>query len=164
MTADRADGAHRADGTAPDGAALDGTASGASLRVTRSLAIPLDELIWRFSTSGGPGGQHANKASTRAEVTFDVAASRSLGPRQRARLLERLGPTVRAAAGDERSQARNRELALERLAQRLVDALRVERRRVPTAPSAAARARRLADKRRRSARKRDRARPGEDDG
>jgi len=134
-----------------------------ALRVTRGLAIPLDELVWRFSTSGGPGGQHANKASTRAEVTFDVTASRSLGPRQRARVLERLGPTVRAAAGDERSQARNRELALERLAGRLADALRVQPRRVPTAPSAAARARRLADKRRRSIRKRDRAGPRDDE-
>ena len=135
-----------------------------SLRVTRSLVIPADELEWRFTTSGGPGGQHANKASTRAEVSFDVLSSRSLGPRQRSRLLERLGPTVRAAAGDERSQMRNRELALQRLRTRLAEGLRVERARVPTAPSASARARRLVDKRRRSARKRDRARPVDDDG
>lgn len=135
-----------------------------SLRVTRSLVIPADELEWRFTTSGGPGGQHANKASTRAEVSFDVAGSRSLGPRQRSRLLERLGPTVRAAAGDERSQMRNRELALQRLRARLAEGLRVERARVPTAPSARARARRLTDKRRRSERKRARARPVDDDG
>ncbi len=134
-----------------------------SLRVTRSLVIPADELEWRFSTSGGPGGQHANKASTRAEVSFSVVESRSLGPRQRARLLERLGPTVRAAAGDERSQMRNRELALERLRMRLADGLRVERPRVATRPSASARARRLTDKRRQSARKRDRSRPSTDD-
>jgi ribosome-associated protein len=134
-----------------------------SLRVTRGLVIPVDELEWRFTTSGGPGGQHANKSSTRAEVSFDVAGSRSLGPRQRARLLERLGPTVRAAAGDERSQMRNRELALERLRTRLADGLRVQRARVATAPSASARARRLTDKRRQSARKRDRARPSADD-
>ena len=134
------------------------------LRVTRNLVIPLEELEWRFTTSGGPGGQHANKASTRAEVSFDVVASKSLGPRQRARLLERLGPTVRGAAGDERSQTRNRALALERLRWRLADGLRVDKPRVATAPSASARARRLTDKRRRSARKRDRARPDEDDG
>jgi len=126
------------------------------LRVTRSLAIPLDELVWSFTPSGGPGGQHANRSSTRAEVRFDVATSPSLGPRQRARLLERLGPTVRAAAGDERSQSRNRDLALERLAARLAAALAVQRTRVPTAPSAGARRRRLEDKRRRAARKRDR--------
>ncbi len=125
--------------------------------------IPADELEWRFTTSGGPGGQHANKASTRAEVSFDVAGSRSLGPRQRARLLDRLGPTVRAASGDERSQMRNREVALERLRARLADGLRVERPRVATKPSASARARRLTDKRRQSARKRDRARPADDD-
>jgi ribosome-associated protein len=134
-----------------------------ALRVTRGLVIPAEELEWRFTTSGGPGGQHANKASTRAEVSFDVTGSRALGPRQRARLLERLGPTVRAAAGDERSQMRNRELALERLRTRLADGLRVERPRVATRPSAAARARRLTDKRRQSARKRDRARPTDDD-
>src|SRR5687767_605849 len=88
---------------------------GDALRVTRSCAIDVDELEWRFTTSGGPGGQHANRAQTRAEVRFDVARSPSLGPRQRARLLEKLGPEVRVAADDERSQARNRALALERL-------------------------------------------------
>jgi ribosome-associated protein len=134
-----------------------------SLRVTRSVVIPAEELEWRFTTSGGPGGQHANKASTRAEVSFDVTASRALGPRQRARLLERLGPTVRGASGDERSQFRNREVALERLRTRLADGLHVERPRVATTPSASARARRLTDKRRRSLRKRDRARPTGDD-
>src|SRR5436190_4134822 len=96
------------------------------LVVTRSCRIPLDELEWRFSASGGPGGQHANTANTRAEVRFDVAASPSLGPRQRARLLEKVGPTVRVVASDERSQARNRDLALERLAGRLAAALRTE--------------------------------------
>ena len=134
-----------------------------SLRVTRSLVVPAEELEWRFTTSGGPGGQHANKASTRAEVSFSVAGSKSLGPRQRARLLERLGPTVRAASSDERSQMRNREVALQRLALRLADGLRVERPRVATKPSVSARARRLTDKRRQSARKRDRSRPNPDD-
>lgn len=131
--------------------------------MTRSLLIPADELEWRFTTSGGPGGQHANKASTRAEVSFDVAGSKSLGPRQRARLLERLGSTVRAASSDERSQMRNRELALQRLSSRLAEGLRVDRPRVATKPSASARARRLTDKRRQSARKRDRSRPSTDD-
>ncbi len=126
------------------------------LRVTRGLAIPLDELAWRFTTSGGPGGQHANRSSTRAEVRFDVERSAALGPRQRARLLERLGPVVSAASGAERSQARNRDVALRRLADRLAAALRVERPRVPTAPTQAARARRLQDKRRRSMRKQER--------
>lgn len=141
----------------------DGAGRGAVLRVTRGLAIPLEELQWRFTTSGGPGGQHANKASTRAEVRFDVASSPSLGPRQRARLLERLGPEVRVAVGEERSQARNREVALSRLASRLADGLRVERPRRATAPSAAARARRLEDKRRRSLRKRERSRPSDEE-
>lgn len=133
------------------------------LRVTRHLAVPLDELRWRFTTSGGPGGQHANRASTRAEVLFDVAASPSLGPRQRARLLERLGPTVRVAASDERSQARNRDLALRRLADRLAAALRVDAPRVATRPSTGAVARRLDDKRRRSQRKALRRRPDDRD-
>jgi ribosome-associated protein len=127
------------------------------LRVTRNLAVPFDELQWRFTTSGGPGGQHANRSSTRVEVRFDVERSASLGPRQRAQLLERLGTTVRAISGEERSQARNREIALRRLADRLAGALRVQRPRVPSAPSAVARARRLEEKRRRSVRKRERA-------
>jgi ribosome-associated protein len=130
---------------------------GDTLRVTRSFQIPLDELEWRFTATGGPGGQHANTANTRAEVRFDVAASPSLGPRQRARLLERLGPSIRVVASDERSQARNRELALERLAARLAEALRVERPRVATRPSAAKKRARLEAKRRRSEIKRQRA-------
>src|SRR5919199_2402508 len=85
------------------------------LRVTPTCVIRLDELDWRFSASGGPGGQHVNTANTRAEVRFAVAGSPSLGPRQRARLLERLGPVVRVVASDERSQSRNRQLALDRL-------------------------------------------------
>ena len=132
------------------------------LVVSRSCRIPLDELEWRFSASGGPGGQHANTSNTRAEVRFDVANSPSLGPRQRARLLDRLGPVVRVAADDERSQARNRQLALDRLAARLRDALKVERPRVATRPSKAAKTRRLEDKRQTAERKRLRARPSDD--
>jgi len=127
------------------------------LRVGRSIAIPLEELEWRATTSGGPGGQHANRSSTRVEVRFDVESSPSLGPRQRARIVARLGPVVRAGAGESRSQARNRDAALRRLADRLESALRVEPVRVPTRPSAAERARRVEDKRRRGARKRERA-------
>ena len=135
---------------------------GSGLRVTSSCTIDLDELAWRFARSGGPGGQHANTSETRVEVRFDVAASPSLGPRQRARLLERLGSVVSAVAEDSRSQARNRELALERLRSKLAAGLRVERPRRPTRPGVAARERRLEDKRRRSARKRDRRRPDEE--
>jgi ribosome-associated protein len=133
------------------------------LRITPSAAIALDELEWRTSRSGGPGGQHANTSDTRVEVSFSVADSTSLGPRQRARLLERLGPVVRATASDTRSQARNRELALERLRARLADGLRVERPRRPTRPTKAARAARLDAKRRQGARKRDRRPPARDD-
>jgi ribosome-associated protein len=133
------------------------------LRVTRTCAIPLDELEWRFTASGGPGGQHANRSNTRAEVWFDIAGSPSLGPRQRARLVERLGASIRVVAADERSQARNRDLALERLRSRLAAALHVERARRPTAPSAGSVERRLAAKRRRSQTKRTRTRPDGDD-
>jgi ribosome-associated protein len=133
------------------------------LRVTPTCVIPLDEIEWRFSPSGGPGGQHANRANTRVEARFDVAASPSLGPRQRARLQSRLGDVVRVVADDERSQLRNRSLALERLRSRLAEGLREERRRRPTAPTAGSRAERLADKRRRSEVKRRRERPGRDD-
>lgn len=129
------------------------------LRVSSSLRIPDRELEWRFSRSGGPGGQHANTADTRAEVRFDIAGSPSLGPRQRARLLERLGPEVRVVAADERSQARNRALARQRLADRLAHGLRVERPRTATRPSKAAVERRLEAKRRQASRKADRRRP-----
>ena len=132
------------------------------LRVTDSLTIPLEELDWRFSSSGGPGGQHANTSNTRVEVRFDVAASPSLNEQQRQRLLERLGPTVRVVASDERSQARNRDLALRRLAERLAVALRVETPRRATRPSLAARRRRLDDKRKRALRKQDRRPPPTD--
>ena len=132
------------------------------LRVSSSCQIPLDELTWRFTGSGGPGGQHANTSNTRAEVVFDVATSPSLGPRQRARLLERLGAVVRVAASDTRSQGRNRDLALERLRSKLADALKVEKPRRATRPSKGAKERRLSDKKRQSERKRQRRVTGED--
>jgi ribosome-associated protein len=130
-----------------------------SIRVTRSVSIPLTEVDLRVSRSSGPGGQHANTAETRVEARFDVADSASLSDAQKRRVIKRVGPVVRAIAQDERSQARNRELALERLTERLAEALRVERRRVPTAPTAASRAQRLETKRRRSATKRLRREP-----
>jgi ribosome-associated protein len=135
----------------------------ARLAVTRSLSIPATELHWRASPPGGPGGQHANRRSTRVEVRFDVEHSPSLGPRQRALLLAAFGPVVRAAAGEERSQARNREIALERLASKIAEALRIRAPRRRTRPSAASQERRLQEKRRRSELKRSR-RPTGDDG
>jgi ribosome-associated protein len=130
------------------------------LEVTPDCAVDVSEIAVRFSPSGGPGGQHANKASTRVELRFDIAGSSSLTEGQRARLLERVGDELRVVADAERSQLRNRGLAMERLRQRLAAGLREERRRRPTRPSRAARARRLDAKRRQGERKRDRRRPG----
>jgi ribosome-associated protein len=129
------------------------------IRVTRSVSIDLDEIELRVSRSSGPGGQHANKAESRVEAVFDVEASPSLTVAQKRRIIVKAGPVLRAVAQDERSQARNRELAIERLVAKLAEALRVERRRLPTTPTAAARERRLQSKRRRSAVKRNRTPP-----
>jgi len=136
---------------------------GQPLRVTRSCVIPPDELEWRFSGSGGPGGQHANTSNTRVELVFDIAASESLGPRQRARLLERLGPRVRVVASERRSQLQNRELALERLRDRIANALHIEPPRVATRPSRASKRARVEQKRRQGERKRTRRTPGLDE-
>jgi ribosome-associated protein len=132
-----------------------------SIRVTRSVSIPLSEIAFRYSRSSGPGGQHAQKSETRVEALFDVEASSSLTDRQKHRVLRKAGPVLRAIAQDERSQARNRELAVERVADALREALRVERRRVPTKPSKAAVERRREQKRRRSDTKRLRRPPGD---
>ncbi|HUP84290.1 MAG TPA: alternative ribosome rescue aminoacyl-tRNA hydrolase ArfB [Acidimicrobiales bacterium] len=137
----------------------DGSIEGGVLRITRSCAIPLSELEWRFSSSGGPGGQHANRSNTRAEVRFDIAGSPSLLDVHRDRMLERIGDVIRVVADDERSQLRNRELALERLRGRLAEALRVQRTRRPTAPTRASTQRRLESKKRRSDVKRQRRPP-----
>jgi ribosome-associated protein len=134
-----------------------------SIQVTSRLAIPLEEVELRYSRSSGPGGQHAQKTETRVEAVFDVESSQSLSNTQRERLLSRLGPVVRAVAQDERSQSRNRELALERLAQMIGAGLRVPRKRRPTKPTAAARERRLESKKRRGATKKLR-RPPKDAG
>jgi len=110
----------------------------------------------RTSRSSGPGGQHAQKSETRVEAVFDVEASGALSDAQKRRVIARAGPVLRAVAQDERSQLRNRELAIERLVASLRDALRVERRRLPTKPSDAARQRRLDEKKKRGALKRQR--------
>jgi ribosome-associated protein len=132
---------------------------GESIRVTRSVAIPLSEIELRFSRSSGPGGQHAQKVESRVEALFEVGASAALTPAQKKRVTAKAGPVLRAVAQDERSQWQNRELAVERLMSTLREALRVERRRVPTRPSAAARERRLEEKRRRARTKRLRRPP-----
>jgi ribosome-associated protein len=133
-----------------------------SIRVTRSVTLPLDEVEIRVSRSSGPGGQHAQKSSTRVEAVLDVEASRALTENQKRRVIGRAGPMLRAIAQDQRSQLRNRELAVERLVGKLQAALAIPRRRVPTAPSVAARERRLAAKKRRGRTKKLRRPPSED--
>ena len=130
--------------------------------VRGSTAIPLREITLRASRSSGPGGQHANVTASRIEATFDVVASTALRAEDKRRIIARLGPVVTAVAQDERSQARNRELALERLARRLAGALAVRRPRRATRPTAGSVKRGQAAKRRQSERKRDRRAPGED--
>jgi ribosome-associated protein len=132
------------------------------LRIDERLSLPLGEVELRTSRSSGPGGQHANVTASRVEAVFDVAASPTLDDGQRARLLERLGPVVTAVAQDARGQARNRELALERLAAKIAAGLRVPRKRRPTRPSRASRRRRLEQKRRTGERKRGRRPPAEE--
>jgi ribosome-associated protein len=132
-----------------------------SIRVTRSVVLPLAEVELRFSRSSGPGGQHANTAETRVEAILDIEASSALSDAQKRRVLAKAGPTLRAIAQDERSQWRNRELAVERLVEQLRKALKVERRRVATRPTVASRERRLETKRRRAATKRLRRPPAD---
>jgi ribosome-associated protein len=128
------------------------------LQIGRALTIPLREVVVRASRSSGPGGQHANVTASRIEASFDVAASQTLSDHQKQRIMARAGPRVVAVAQDARSQARNRELALERLRRRLAAALAVPRARAPTQPSRAERQRRLEAKRRTAERKRGRRR------
>ena len=129
------------------------------LRISDELSIPMAEIELRASRSSGPGGQHANVTASRIEAVFDVRSSAALDDRQRARLLEVIGPAVNAVAQDTRSQARNRELALERLAGRIAAAVARPKRRRPTRPSRGAKERRLEGKRRTSRRKAERRRP-----
>ena len=130
-----------------------------AIRVTRSVLLPLAEIELRFSRSSGPGGQHANTAETRVEAILDVEASSALTDVQKRRVIAKAGPTLRAVAQDERSQWRNRELAVERLVEQLREALKVQRRRVATKPTKASRERRLESKKRRSTTKQLRRRP-----
>jgi ribosome-associated protein len=151
---------------------LDGGDSGAEvpalpapervIPVTRSVLVPVSEIELRTSRSSGPGGQHAQKSSTRVEAVFDVVASEALSDAQKRRVLARAGPVLRAVAQDERSQLRNRELATERLVEKLRAALAVPRRRRPTTPTAASHERRIAGKKRRAETKRLRRPPADD--
>jgi ribosome-associated protein len=129
------------------------------LHVRPGIAIPLDEVEVRATRSSGPGGQHANVTASRIEASFDVRASSALTDEQKQRVMSRCGPVVRAVAQDTRSQRRNRELALDRLAGRIAGALVVKRPRKPTRPTRAAKERRLDWKRRRGETKRLRGRP-----
>ncbi len=132
------------------------------LPVRPGVAVPLAEIELRTSRSSGPGGQHANVTASRVEAVFDVAASGALSDAQKARVTARLGPRVTAAAQDTRSQLRNRELALERLAARLAHALDVRRPRTATRPTKASKRRRVDAKKRRGDIKRDRRKPSDD--
>jgi ribosome-associated protein len=138
-------------------------AEGEGVRVTAGRVIPWSELEWRFSGSGGPGGQHANTANTRVELLFSIADSATFDSRQRARLLDRFGPVVRVVVSSSRSQARNRDLAVQRLAERLRDGLRVQAPRRATKPTRGAREARLRAKRAQGDRKAMRRRPSADD-
>ena len=131
--------------------------------VTSDVAVPLAEIELRASRSSGPGGQHANVTASRVEAVFDVAASSTLSVAQKRRIVERAGPRVSAVSQDARGQARNRELALARLRDKLAAALATPKRRRPTRPSRSATERRLADKRARSRRKRERRPPSGDE-
>jgi len=122
--------------------------------------VPVAEIALRTSRSSGPGGQHAQKSETRVEAVFDVEASTALSPAQKKRVVAKAGPVLRTVAQDERSQLRNKELAVERLTEALREALRVPRKRRPTKPTAASRERRLEEKKRRGETKRLRRPPG----
>ena len=147
----------RADAKAPD--VMSFTFVADELPVRPGLAIPLSEIELRASRSSGPGGQHANVTASRVEAVFDVAASGALSEAQKARVTARLGPRVTATAQDTRSQVRNRELALERLAARLAHALEVPRPRTATRPTKSSKRRRVEEKKRRGEIKRARRKP-----
>ena len=133
------------------------------LVVNRGLSIPLSEIELRASRSSGPGGQHANKTESRIEAVYDVTKSTAPTDSQRAKILNKHGAFVRATAQDERSQLRNRDLALTRLGMRIADALIVRRNRVATKPSRAAKQRRITAKKARAQTKAARRKPGSED-
>jgi ribosome-associated protein len=132
-----------------------------SIRVTRTVVVPPGEIRLRTSRSSGPGGQHAQKSETRVEAVFDVEASSALSETQKRRVIAKAGTVLRAVAQDERSQLRNKELAVERVVEALREALRVPRHRTPTKPTKAARERRLSEKKRRGETKKLRRPPGD---
>jgi ribosome-associated protein len=142
---------------------------GRDLEVRPDLVIPAEELRETASRAGGPGGQHVNKASTRVTLRWNAAGSAVLGPARRARLLQQLASRLTRSgelivhAARHRSRARNRELARERLGELVRNALAQRRPRRETRPTSGSRESRLSSKRRRSALKRGRARPGADD-
>jgi ribosome-associated protein len=138
------------------------TGTGDAIRITRSVSLPRREIELRFSRSSGPGGQHAQRNETRVEALFDVGASSALTERQKQRVIARAGPVLRAVAQDERSQWRNRELAISRLADSLRTALRTRRARRATSPTRGSVEQRLEEKRRRSRAKQLRKPPGEE--
>src|SRR5215213_3375966 len=140
----------------------DGAAMAEVLHIRPGVVVPLGEIELRTSRSSGPGGQHANVTASRVEASFDVHASQALSAEQRARIASKLGPRVTAAAQDTRSQHRNRELALERLAGRLAHALEVRRPRTKTRPTRASQRRRVDAKKQRGETKRSRRRPDSD--
>jgi ribosome-associated protein len=142
--------------------ARESTGTQEAIRVTRSVTVPRQEIELRFSRSSGPGGQHAQRTETRVEALFDVEASSALTERQKRRVTSKAGPVLRAVAQDERSQWRNRELAIDRLMEALRAALEIRRARKPTKPSPAAKERRLAGKRHRAEVKRLRKPPDAD--
>ena len=131
----------------------------APLAVVDGLTIPASELAWRFTASGGPGGQHANRSNTKVELRFDIDRSEALTDGQRSRLKQKFGPVVAVVVDDHRSQTRNREIALDRMRSRLADALKVQKRRRPTKPGRGAKERRLDAKRQQSQRKKNRRTP-----
>jgi len=133
------------------------------IQITGTFLIPEHELAWKFGPSGGPGGQHANRAHTRVELRWVIAASSGPSDRQRSRLTNMLGDPVLVVVDDERSQIRNRDIARERLAKRVGEALHEDRKRTPTRPTLGSRRRRVDDKRRRSRLKQGRTRPTRDD-
>jgi ribosome-associated protein len=134
-----------------------------SIHVTGSVRIPRREIDVTTTTSGGPGGQHANRSATRVELRYDIATSTALSESQRRRVIDRLGRELRVSASDERSRARNLALAEQRLVERLRDALHVPKRRRPTRPTRGSKERRLGDKQRRSQLKSQRRRPRSED-
>jgi len=136
---------------------------GEDLRLGRGVVIPASELEWRFSASGGPGGQHANTSNTRSEVVFDIASSPSLSEMMRERMTAKLGPVASAVSSEQRSQYQNRRAALQRLEAMLKASLVVPRRRVGTKPTYGSKQRRLETKRQQSERKSGRQRPASDD-